>query len=342
MVPFVEVDTNNDTCISKEEFDNSTYNSLIFFQVVEPGPIEDQEEFAKQLFSTFAKVYNPPGAPPGDCEEDKVSEAEFNAIAYYFTGKPVDYGGGYGYEGGAEGGDGTAGGQGEDLSNYVECTITFPEPLSETEKFNVRKSYAKQAGVPVVNVEITEVKRRDTTYKVSVRAKDASDLAKVRTQLADSRTLIKVIQATVLIFPLRLASPAHLAGSLPYAALYAQTHLTPLPFHRACLCGRVLRVLPKSSHRKLSLIHPHLYMSLHRCTAKAPTTLGKNVVLPYQNIVTVKTGVLREIVTAPLLLSRRVSKWDFAGIRHTCAGWKGLENAMLNRACSQQSNICKK
>jgi hypothetical protein len=238
MVPFVEVDTNNDTCISKEEFDNSTYNSLIFFQVVEPGPIEDQEEFAKQLFSTFAKVYNPPGAPPGgDCGEDKVSEAEFNAIAYYFTGTPVDYGGGYGYGGGAEGGDGTAGGQGEDLSNYVECTITFAVPLSDTQQFDVKKSYAKQAGVPVVNVVITAVNRRDTTYKVSVRAKDASDLAKVRTQLADSRTLIKAIEATVLIFPPRLASPAQ-AGSLPYAALYAQTHLTPLPFYRACLCGR--------------------------------------------------------------------------------------------------------
>jgi hypothetical protein len=81
-------------------------------------------------------------------------------------------------------------------------------------------------------------------YVVTVEVKDASALAKVKKKLKDKKALAAAITEAVLIFPPPpLPSPPHLAGSLPSAALYAEIHLTPLPFNRARLCGRELRRL---------------------------------------------------------------------------------------------------
>ena len=82
-------------------------------------------------------------------------------------------------------------------------------------------------------------------YVVTVEVKDASALTKVRKKLKDKKALAAAITAAVLISPPSLPSPPHLAGSLPSAALYAETRLTPLPFNRARLCGRELRRLAK-------------------------------------------------------------------------------------------------
>ena len=82
-------------------------------------------------------------------------------------------------------------------------------------------------------------------YVVTVEVKDASALTKVRKKLKDKKALAAAITAAVLISPPSLPSPPHLAGSLPSAALYAETRLTPLPFNRARLCVRELRHLAK-------------------------------------------------------------------------------------------------
>lgn len=78
-------------------------------------------------------------------------------------------------------------------------------------------------------------------YVVTVEVKDASALTKVRKKLKDKKALAAAITEAVLISPPPL--PPYLAGSLPSTALYAETHLTPLPFNRARFCGRELRRL---------------------------------------------------------------------------------------------------
>ena len=86
--------------------------------------------------------------------------------------------------------------------------ITFASPLTPDQQINVKQCYARQAGVPFGNVEMTAAMRRDSEYKVTIRANDASVLAQVKTKLQEMRKLTAAIVATVLISPPSLPFPA--------------------------------------------------------------------------------------------------------------------------------------
>ena len=82
---------------------------------------------------------------------------------------------------------------------YIESKVTFEKPLTDDDQFSVQLGYAKQTGVPVDNVEIRQ--SYAGLYVVTVKVKDASDLDKVKKNLADSAALAAAITTAVLIFP---------------------------------------------------------------------------------------------------------------------------------------------
>ena len=82
---------------------------------------------------------------------------------------------------------------------YIESKVTFEKPLTDDDQFSVQLGYAKQTGLPVDNVEIRQ--SYAGLYVVTVKVKDASDLDKVKKNLADSAALAAAITTAVLIFP---------------------------------------------------------------------------------------------------------------------------------------------